>query len=52
MSSFQDLGFFFHNKPEAETQNTRMLFLCLYIERGMRVTSLGYNLRVIENKNP
>ena len=38
MSSFQDLGVFVHNNPEAVT---RMLSLCLVIQRGMRVTSLG-----------
>ena len=29
-----------------------MLFLCLFIQRGMRVTPLGFCLRVIVNEKP
>ena len=54
MSSFQDLGVFVHNNPQAEVQRR-------YAHAGlndkperesMRVTSLGFYLRVIANLKP
>ena len=43
-------GCFFHNNPEAKAQRSlNRLSLCLVIQRGMRVTPLGYCLRVVVN---
>ena len=53
MSSFQDLGFFVYNNPEAEAQRSfaHALSLCLIIQRDMRVT-VEFCLRVIVNEQP
>ena len=53
MSSFKDLGVFFHNNTEAEAKKTYVraacnrLSLCLVIQRNKRVTSFGFCLRVL-----
>ena len=52
MSSFQDLGFFVHNNPEAEAKSSnayapeREPVLC-----RIHVTHLGFCLSVIKNEN-
>ena len=54
MSSFQGLGVFFHNNPEAKVQKSyaQALSLSIVIQRDMHVTSLGFCLMVIVYKNP
>ena len=47
--------YYFNNAhiPEAEGQGiTRMLSLCLVIQCGVRVSPLGFFLRVIVNEKP
>ena len=54
MASFQGLGVFFHNNPEAKVQKSyaQALSLCIVIQRDMHVTSLGFCLRVIVYEKP
>ena len=52
MSSIQDF-FFINNYPEAEGKRSySLLSLCLVIQHGIRVTSLGFCLRIIMNEKP
>ena len=54
MSSFQDLGFFVHNntKTEAQRSYAHAALNDITERESMRVTHLGFCLRVIVNEKP